>query len=100
MIVREIDPDTCEVIATGVGYELNKIVRAQMTTDTGSSFRIAVRAFREQDSPQTMAGPIVTAQVMVLSIMSIATDSAPPFHVQIGKVSESIDLKKCSDLKK
>lgn len=100
LVVREIDPSSCRVIATGVGYELNKIVRAQMTTDKGTSFRIAVRAFREVDSPQSIAGPIVTDQVLVLSIMSITDDSSPKVHVQIGKVSESIDLKKCANLKK
>jgi hypothetical protein len=100
LAVREIDPDSCDVIATGVGYELNKIVRAQMTTDKGTSFRIAVRAFREIDSPQSVAGRIETNQVMVLSIMGISTDSNPSVHMQIGKLSESIDLKKCSNLKK
>lgn len=99
LVVKQIDPSSCDVIATGVAYELNKVVRGQMTNnEDGATFRIAVRAFREEDSPQTMAGPIVTEQVMVLSIMGLSDDSK--VHVQIGKVQESIDLKRCSNLKK
>jgi hypothetical protein len=99
--VKQIDPSTCTVVATGVGYELGRIVRAQMTSSqTGSIYRIAIRAFREEDSPRPMVGKVSTSQVMVLSFMDLESNSdSLPVHVQIGKMSSSLDMKSCVEEK-
>jgi hypothetical protein len=100
LVVRQIDPDTCKITATGVGYESARVVRAQMTSDEGVTYRIAVRAFAKEDSPRPAVGKGDESQVMVLSILDMDAATTLPIHVQIGKVANSIDLKGCTNSQK
>lgn len=100
LVVRQIDPETCKITATGVGYESGRVVRAQMTSDQGVTYRIAVRAFAKENSPRPAVGKGDESQVMVLSILDLDANSTTlPIHVQIGKVANSIDLKGCTSQK-
>ncbi len=96
LLVRQIDARTCDTIAKGVGYEMDRVVRAQMTTLQGGAYRLALHAFSTQDSPRPIAGRIATSQVMVLSVTELESDSfSVPVDVQIGKMSASLDMKNC-----
>lgn len=98
LIVRQIDADSCKVVATGVGYDLQRVVRAQMTSvQSGVAYRIALRAFSEKDSPKPAMGKLVTSQIVVLSLMDVdAKPESQPVHFQLGKISSTLDMKTCA----
>jgi hypothetical protein len=97
--VSQIDGSTCRVTATGVGYDRNRVVRAQMTTRTGKTFRVAFTAFRVEDAPIVpIQGKIHIDSVVVLSMADVDSPlQSEVHHMQIVKVSNYLDLSACSD---
>lgn len=100
--VRQVDAHTCEVIANGPGYERGRVVRAQMTHLSGAVFRLAITAFRQADLPKDAVIPPGDAimPVMVVSIADLDSNGALDFHAQIVKVSDSINLRNCVNIKR
>ena len=101
--VRQIDGETCKVIATGVGFDRNKVIRAQMTNRDGKTFRLAFTAFAEEDAPMVPTeGKIHLDSVVVLSIASVESPLRSEVrHMQIVKVSNTLDIRACTqDIKK
>lgn len=82
--VRQIDPLTCEVLAEGVGFETDRVVRAQMTTVEGLSFRVTLRAFHEKSIPFSLDLKPINNQYMVLSVYPF--DAVEPMHMPISLV--------------
>lgn len=80
--VHQIDSSTCQVIAKGMGYAQNRVVRAQMISEVGSVYRISLRAFRETALPSMEP---INSQVVVLSIYPI--ESRAGYHMPINKVA-------------
>lgn len=69
--VKQVDPINCEVIASGVGYEQNRVVRAQMSMlSGGGAYRVFLRAFNAKSVPngKIQAKP-VNNQYVVLSVI-------------------------------
>ncbi len=103
LVVQQMDAATCEVIAKGVGIELNDVLRAQMTTTENAiepwvTFRLSIRAFKVAASPEPPIG-IVTSQVMVLSMTDLDRNPSKNLHVQIGKTSTKLAIKACLEEK-
>ena len=101
--VKQIDGQTCKVIATGVGLEKGSRVLAQMTSRSGVTYRVHLTSFDQKDSPQApLKGTENPRKVMVLSIGDLDQKGADQMaHIQIMKVSRYLDLRICAeDLKK
>lgn len=101
--VRQIEGESCKVIATGVGFDRNKVIRAQMTDKDGKTFRLAFTAFNEEDAPIVpVEGKIHVDSVVVLSIANVDSPLYSDVrHLQIVKVSNTLDLRACTqDIKK
>jgi hypothetical protein len=47
--IHQFDPLTCEVISKGLGYEMNRIVRARMSTGSASTFGLRIHVFNRAD---------------------------------------------------
>jgi hypothetical protein len=101
--VKQIDGQTCKVIATGVGIEKGSRVLAQMTSKSGVTYRVHLTSFDQKDSPQEpLKGTENPNKVMVLSIGDLDQKGLDHMaHMQILKVSRYLDLRICTeDLKK
>lgn len=100
LVVRQMDADgNCKIIATGVGYEAENIIRAQMTGKSGP-FRVSLRAFDTEDSPiPPKKSKFVMDQVMVLSVTNLEWQGES-IHMQLTKVSDSVVQKACVDAEK
>ncbi len=103
LVVQQMDAYTCDVIARGVGIELNDVLRAQMTTtefaaEPSVTFRLSIRAFKVEKSPEPPIG-ILTNQVMVLLMTDLDRDPSKNLHIQIGKTSAKLDIKDCLEEK-
>lgn len=101
--VKQIDGQTCKVIATGVGIEKGSRVLAQMTSRSGVTYRVHLTSFDQKDSPQEpLKGAENPSKVMVLSIGDLDQKGLDHMaHMQILKVSRYLDLRICTeDLKK
>lgn len=70
LIVQQVDPTDCETIATGVGYEQNRIVRAVMSLGAGGgAYRITLRSFNARSINGKVSAKPVNNQYVVLSIV-------------------------------
>ncbi|MNL43909.1 hypothetical protein D3C87_1664480 [compost metagenome] len=101
--VKQIDGETCKVMASGVGFDRNKVIRAQMTGRDGKTFRLAFTAFNQEDAPIIPAeGKIHVDSVVVLSIANVDSPLRSDIrHMQIVKVSNALDIRACTqDIKK
>jgi hypothetical protein len=77
------------------------VVRAQMTHLSGKVFRLAITAFREADLPKDSGILSVDAMpVMVVSIRDLDSSGELDFHAQIVKISDSINLRNCVNIKR
>ncbi len=87
--VTEHENRTCRVVASGSGYESNKVLRALLRSadsDTPSVFLI--RGFRTADVP-CLEFPIDQTQVFVVSVRDISVNKSS--HYMITKVSSAIN---------
>lgn len=101
--VRQIDGSTCKVVATGVGFDHNKVVRAQMNSRDGKTYRIAFTAFNQEDAPMApIEGKIHLDSVVVLSMANVDSPlNSDVRHMQIVKVSNTLDIRTCTqDIKR
>lgn len=96
--VRQMDPKTCEDIATGVGTENSSGTRvlAQMTAKkSGNSYRLVLTSIADKkDVPAAHQ-----ESVMVLSL-GLNNDAGKPddmFHMEIMKISPQYDQRSCID---
>lgn len=65
--IREYDSKQCSVVATGVGYELDRVVRATMVKTSGESYELTIRAFSKTSSPySTPISALATSVVMTI----------------------------------
>jgi hypothetical protein len=89
LLVRQIDGETRRVLATGVGFERDQIILAQMTSCGGTTYRLKLTSFKREDSPQPpVMGNLYTGSVMVLSIGDLAARTTNDMvHLQLTKVS-------------
>ncbi len=81
--VRQVDPLTRTEVASGIGFEDNKIVKAYMV-GKDSRYFISVRAYRTD----TDHGPALTNSVTVLSISSAGTSGDFMYHLVLSKLSD------------
>lgn len=101
--IHQLDATTCEKIGEGLGYERSQIVLAQVTDNTGNTYRLSFTAFKTEDSPQPqLVGSSPVGSVLVLSVANLATNSnKDAVSMQIMKVSDHVDQKSCmQNLKK
>jgi len=90
--VQEVDPATCEIIARGVGFEENRVVRAQMIARHGNVYRLALRSFSTQSIPRQPAGAKpVNGQYVVLSVLPM--DSSASISVPMTQISKTLGFK-------
>lgn len=90
--VKQIDPATCEEVASGVGFDQGTVVRAQMTGRTGGgTYRIALRSFHEKAVRGPVGVPPVHNQYMVLSV--IPFDSVKTVSIPIQFVTSRLTFK-------
>jgi hypothetical protein len=47
--VKQFDPETCDILSSGIGYESDRIFYVSMVGKTGRSFDLTVRAFNRKD---------------------------------------------------
>ena len=91
--VQQIDPETCEIKATGVAIEMNNIVRAQMTSSNGTVYRLSLRSFSEKSIPSSAfinQRPIY-GQYVVLSLFPF--DRVDGVHLPIQQISTQLNYK-------
>jgi len=101
--VKQLDANSCKVIGEGAGFERDQMVLAQMTDETGVTYRLSFTAFKKEDSPQPpLVGDSSIDSVMVLSVANLDADSnKAQVNMQIMKVSDHLDQKSCmQNLKK
>ena len=51
--VKQFDPDTCNILASGVGYELEKVFYVSMVGPNGRAFDLTIRAFNRKELKKT-----------------------------------------------
>lgn len=91
--VKQIDAYTCETIGTGIGFENDKVIRAQLQSYTdGSVYRIALRAFDKKDAGKTRQ-VVYNDKVFYLSITPLDSGINQTMHVPLTKVSEKLSFK-------
>lgn len=83
--VLQLDPETLEVMAEGVGFEDQKVVKAFMIADNGVQYVLTVRKVREKKKrPAGVAG--------VKVVLTIATDTLnsdlPSYTYVLEKISD------------
>lgn len=98
--IKQLDPNTCKIVAAGVGTEEGMIVRAMMTGKEGVTFRVTFRAFDIADSPEPLIPGISRNphDVIVLSISTFDSGQGDAKFVQISKQSKLISSKECLEL--
>ncbi len=87
--VRQIDFNTCQVVAKGVGREWDKVVDVFMSTIRGGAYSLRIRSFSSKDYPiRPDQGMINNGKVV---LMSAAPLDAPQVmsHYQLGRVIPS-----------
>lgn len=89
--VQEIDPVTCNVVATGVGYEQSRVVRAQMSMVKGGNYRLALRSFSVRSVQSRVSAKPVNGQYVVLSVVPF--DSAVGLNIPIQLITNSLTFK-------
>jgi len=47
--VKQFDPETCTILSSGVGYELEKVFYVSMVGQNGRAYDLTVRAFNRKD---------------------------------------------------
>lgn len=101
LVVRQMDSDqNCKFVATGVGYESENIIRAQMTGKSGT-YRITLRAFVMADK-RDLPVPDEAFQMeetMVLSITNLDW-KGESIHLPLAKVSDGVTQKACLEAEK
>lgn len=95
--VSQVDPESCEPLARGVGFEQNKIVRAQMTTADGTPYRVALRAFPEQMVNAVVGHKPIHEQYVVLSVYPF--DQTKAVHMPITQVTVGLVNFQCRVLR-
>lgn len=101
LVVRQMDSDqNCKFVATGVGYESEKIIRAQMSGKSGT-YRLTLRAFKMDDENYL---PLPDEkfhmdETMVLSITNLDW-TGESIHLPLSKVSDSVSQKACQEAEK
>lgn len=100
--VKQIDPNNCMVIASGVGIEKGGFIYAQMTSNTGNIFRLNLSAFKRSELPlPPQPEGSITDSVMVLSMGELSVENFDEMiHMQIVKVSSELNDKVCLQNKK
>lgn len=88
--VQQVDPQTCEPLARGVGFEQNKIVRAQMTSSTGAVYRVALRSFHERSVNAAVGPKPIYNQYVVLSVFPF--DQTKAVHMPISQVTQFLSM--------
>lgn len=89
--VRQVDPQNCLLLAQGVGFEANRIVRAQMTARNGVSYRVTLRSFNEKSIPVRLDTKPVNGQYVVLSLWPFEKPSA--MHMPMSLITNRLDSK-------
>lgn len=101
LVVRQMDADqNCKFVATGVGYESENIIRAQMSGKSGT-YRVTLRAF-VLDDKRYLPIPDQEFQMeetMVLSITNLDW-KGESIHLPLAKVSEAVTQKACQEVEK
>lgn len=60
--VKQFDPNTCEVLAQGYGYESERVYYVSMVARSGRVYDLTIRAFRQEDlKPRTEQPPALPA---------------------------------------
>lgn len=85
LLITQVDPVDCETIATGVGYEQSRIVRAQMSLRSGGgAYRITLRSFNARSIPSgKVTVKPVNNQYVVLSIIPWDVNSGANIPMQL-----------------
>lgn len=93
--VQEVNPSNCEVIARGVGYEQNRVVRAQMVSFNGGAvYRLSLRSFSAQAIQSRVAVKPVNGQYVVLSVVPFEA-SPNSVSIPMTQISSRLTIK-CS----
>ncbi len=92
--VKQIDSETCKVVGSGVGVEVNRSVVAQMNDGYGP-YKVIFTAFDEEDSPKPAIGLRNVNAVLVASIGPVIDYDDNQKHIQIGKVSDRLEHHGC-----
>lgn len=84
--VTQIDPTTCEQTSAGVGVEQDRLVRAQMQSRYGHTYRILLRSFDEKQvaaSQVEVGAKPVNGQYMVMTIIPFDTQATVTVPMQL-----------------
>lgn len=87
--VRQIDVETCQTAATGVGLSKDDVVRAQMKDLKGQVYRLAVRALDHTKVPEYSVS--MDGQIMGMSFSFVGNQIQATRNVIITKVSQRYD---------
>ncbi len=87
--VRQYDSKTCQLLATGAGYEEDRVVKAVLLTPHGV-YELTVHVFRESDIrdrvSRLIAKSIDNQTVTVMNISSLAS-ADPRLTLELEKVN-------------
>jgi hypothetical protein len=81
--VKQVDPVTCEILATGIGFEQERTVRAQMSGKNGSIYRVALRSFSEKLISEQVGVKPVGGQYVVISVIPFDTSKTTVLPMQL-----------------
>jgi|GEM_PF-2786029 len=100
ILIQQFDPTTCRVVATGVGYQGDRTITAQMVKPGGSAYNLTVHAFNESDlaaatlrrGGHRQSAPLAEDVVMALSLFPTGrSDDRSAYQIQrIDVASESV----------
>lgn len=95
--LKQIDPESCKVIGSGVGIEKGSFIYAQITNEDGAIFRLNLSAFKCSDSPllPDEKNDCVDS-MMVLSIGELSVANLDQMdHMRIQKLTSDLNQNIC-----
>ncbi len=95
--LKQIDPESCQVIGSGVGIEKGSFIYAQITNEDGAIFRLNLSAFKCSDSPllPNEKNDCVDS-MMVLSIGEVSVANLDQMlHMRIQKLTSDLNENIC-----
>lgn len=84
--ITQYDPVQCKVLATGVGYEGSRVVKAVLTGQRGS-FEMTIHAFKDSDLKTSVGG----GTVVVMRLRPIGSATVPNGY-QLDRLQKSVRM--------
>ena len=85
--VKQYEAGSCKLVASGVGYEEDRIVKAVLLTRT-AAFELTVHVFRQSDLKNSKSHMVQKAESKTVTVMSMASleDNAERLTLELEKV--------------